>query len=150
MAALAILLLGPAALAGEARPLSIGRSTEVELAVAGRAVRAAATVSPVPANDGQAGLLTGVAKTRIARLHLEVGGKAVAVPLSAVADLYDPHWIDLTAEQYGYRLRIEGSDGADGYAAEIFFDQKRVTRRRILVAGDRTQEETVYREVVVD
>ena len=154
--ALAILAIGDAGWVMAAEPaasaevrLSQGRSNTVALQSAGHLYVAVVAVRAVRSDDFLSQRAVGV-KSQIANLTITADGKRVAVPLSAIADAYDPIDLRLVATKTGVTVAISGSDGADGYGLEVVIDGERVIGRRIVVAGYHVAEETHYHHVVVD
>lgn len=129
--------------------LSQGRSNTAALQSAGHRYVVAATVRAVRPDDFLSRRVAGV-RSQIADLVITIDGDPVAVPLSAIADGYDPGFMRMTASKTGVIVTISGSDGADGYSLEVTVEGGRVSRRRVLVVGDRVAEETLYHQVVVD
>lgn len=129
--------------------LAQGRSNTATLRSAGRRYVAVLTVRAVGPDDFLSRRAVG-ARSQIADLVITADGKQVAVPLSAIADGYDPSYLRLVGSKTGVIVVVSGSDGADGYSLEVVADGDRVSRRRILIAGDHVSEETRYREVVVE
>ena len=82
---------------------------------------------------------------------ITVNGKNVGVPLSAFRDLFDLNEAEIRLEGSKGVLALSGADASLSYWAEIDFDAKGVTRRRLgsgLVEGA-VSSETVYHVVVV-
>lgn len=126
-----------------------GRSNTATLQSAGRRYVAVVTVRAVHQDDFLARRTAG-ARSQIADLVVTADSERIAVPLSAIADGYDPVSLRMVASKTGVVIAIAGSDGADGYSLEVTVDGDRVNGRRVLIAGDHVAEETRYRQVVVD
>jgi hypothetical protein len=84
-------------------------------------------------------------RTQVQRLVVSIDGRDVRVPLTAVADIYDPHYASVAGARSGFRLDIQAGDAAETYTVSLYFDGQRLTRRHISVAGT-----IVERDVYMD
>lgn len=69
--------------------------------------------------------------TSVELMEISVGNRTVIVPRSAYADLYAPREAAIHTAGRTFILEISGGDGADSYSVQIYFDAKRVFRRKI-------------------
>lgn len=70
----------------------------------------------------------------LVELGLSIGGRAIAIPREAFADLGDPsvpRTVGLMQEGNRVHLYIRGSDGAGSYDVRFTFENMRLTERRI-------------------
>jgi hypothetical protein len=64
-------------------------------------------------------------------LDVRYNGERIFVPLSAFADLANPHDLQLTQTPQGFSLKIVGGDAAVGYTARLDFSEDRILLRRV-------------------
>lgn len=96
-------------------------------------------------------LLGGVRRGLVVdRLWVQRGSKALEVPLSAYADIYDPHTFTISVHGKRIEVEVDGSDGADGYRVLIALDGQGAVERTLFIVGGEVAEHTTYHRVVVD
>lgn len=82
----------------------------------------------------------------VKKLNIVVNGEDISVPGSVYSDLYEPHEAELLTKNHEKCLQITGSDGAESYYVQIYFDNIHVTRRVLFssIIPDGPLEETKY------
>jgi hypothetical protein len=82
-------------------------------------------------------------------LDIRMGGKTVEVPRSAICNLVEVHWAELSVGAKRSTLTFTAGDASTSYVVKIQFDQKMV-RHRTVAPGEfeeHVMEETTYYEL---
>jgi hypothetical protein len=82
----------------------------------------------------------------ITSIKINVEGKDILIPKSAVDYLVDVNRCSIKRDKNGWALSIDGRDGAYGYVAVIYFNRDRVQRRAMFADANRSHmtEEIKY------
>ena len=79
-------------------------------------------------------------------LDIRMGGKTVFVPHSAICDLVEVHWAELSVGAKRSTLTLTAGDASTSYVVKIQFDQRMVRHRTVEEGefGDVMAETTYY------
>lgn len=86
-------------------------------------------------------------KTLVSHLTAAIRGQDVFIPLSAFADLGNPHTVEVKMTKLGFDILISGGDASASYHARLAFDKSALVRRRVQHGEFKNEawEETRYK-----